>query len=127
MKIDGVELLPCPFCGSPGRRDSGEPNFVRCSSAEVCAGGTWFRLERWQNRKINHADAFNQYAESIEVERKFTAEVLTLIPAAKNLLDELENLLGPSFRNMASIDLKKAAIFLANRLAIVAKRINNDL
>ena len=127
MKIDGVELLPCPFCGSPGRLETTDPGFVRCSSIEVCAGGIWFRLEQWQNRKINHADAFNQYAESIEAERKLTAEVLALIPAAKNLLDELENLSGPSFRNMASTDVKNAAMFLADRLVIVAKRIGNDL
>ena len=81
-----ANILPCPFCGSPGRLETTDPGFVRCSSIEVCAGGTWFRLEQWQNRKINHVAAFEQYAESIEVERKFTAEVISLIPAVENAL-----------------------------------------
>lgn len=119
------KILPCPFCGGDELKFEDNDKFVSCNKKN-CAGVKWFDLPQWQNRAVNPNDAFDQFAASLQVERDLSVIILTLIPEATNLLDELENLSGPSFRNMASYDVKSAAKQLAVRLVLIEERIRRN-
>ena len=128
MKIDGVEILPCPFCGCEAQeRANGSPFRIGCDSrigGEDCPGNSrWSTIEAWNTRAKGREElAFDQYQQSLAAlmaENEALKEKANHTEGIVNLACEV---MGTNMGQWSAAHISSRQAEILNRLTISARK-----